>query len=265
MKVTLLAKDQTMTKTKEKAAKKAAQPRQEPKKATLALHKKPETSALVETKPKAQAFDETKLSARDQERVKIWRERYKPHHITKVKSEERDGKSGVIFDGDAVLGAVGVAEATGTVDPDLSINLLSQTSATFGSDEARSTNLALAALHDIHPQDVVEGQLAGQMVGTHNAAMRFLGNACRSSDGDQIQRNIEWATKLMRTYTAQMEALNRYRGKGQQKVTVEHVHVHAGGQAVVGNVAAAPLTAGPQSLSPAATMAIEASTAPATR
>jgi hypothetical protein len=33
-----------------------------------------------------------------------------------------------------------------------------------------------------------------------------------------------------------IEALNRHRGKGQQKVTVEHVHVHAGGQAVVGTV-----------------------------
>jgi hypothetical protein len=33
-------------------------------------------------------------------------------------------------------------------------------------------------------------------------------------------------------------ALNRHRGKGQQKVTVEHVHVHDGGQAIVGNVQA---------------------------
>jgi hypothetical protein len=29
---------------------------------------------------------------------------------------------------------------------------------------------------------------------------------------------------------------NRHRGKGQQKVTVEHVHVHSGGQAIVGAV-----------------------------
>jgi len=43
-------------------------------------------------------------------------------------------------------------------------------------------------------------------------------------------------TKLTRTFTAQMEALNRHRGKGQQKMTVEHVHVHKGGQAIVGNV-----------------------------
>jgi hypothetical protein len=34
----------------------------------------------------------------------------------------------------------------------------------------------------------------------------------------------------------QLEALQRYRGKGQQKVTVEHVHVNAGGQAIVGTV-----------------------------
>jgi hypothetical protein len=30
--------------------------------------------------------------------------------------------------------------------------------------------------------------------------------------------------------------INRHRGKGQQKVTVEQVHVHSGGQAVVGVV-----------------------------
>jgi hypothetical protein len=39
-----------------------------------------------------------------------------------------------------------------------------------------------------------------------------------------------------RTYATLLEALNRHRGKGQQKVTVEHVHVHEGGQAIVGNL-----------------------------
>jgi hypothetical protein len=42
--------------------------------------------------------------------------------------------------------------------------------------------------------------------------------------------------KLSRTYATLLDALNRHRGKGQQKVTVEHVHVHSGGQAVVGVV-----------------------------
>jgi hypothetical protein len=33
-----------------------------------------------------------------------------------------------------------------------------------------------------------------------------------------------------------LDALNHHRAKGQQKVTVEHVHVHSGGQAVVGMI-----------------------------
>ena len=44
------------------------------------------------------------------------------------------------------------------------------------------------------------------------------------------------ATKLLRTYTMQVEALQHYRGKGQQKIRVEHVHVHSGGQAIVGAI-----------------------------
>jgi len=50
------------------------------------------------------------------------------------------------------------------------------------------------------------------------------------------RENLSQANKLARTYATLLEALNRHRGKGQQRVTVEHVHVHAGGQAVVGTV-----------------------------
>jgi hypothetical protein len=42
--------------------------------------------------------------------------------------------------------------------------------------------------------------------------------------------------KLTRTYATQMEALKRYRMGGEQKVTVQHVSVSEGGQAIVGNV-----------------------------
>jgi hypothetical protein len=45
---------------------------------------------------------------------------------------------------------------------------------------------------------------------------------------------LNQANKLYRSYTALLDALNRHRGKGQQKVTVEHVH--SGGQAAVGMV-----------------------------
>jgi len=48
---------------------------------------------------------------------------------------------------------------------------------------------------------------------------------------------LNQANKLTRSFAALADALNRHRGKGQQKVTVEHVHVHSGGQAIVGAVA----------------------------
>ena len=40
----------------------------------------------------------------------------------------------------------------------------------------------------------------------------------------------------MTLYAKQLETLNKHRGNCQQKVTVAHVNVAAGGQAIVGNV-----------------------------
>ena len=57
----------------------------------------------------------------------------------------------------------------------------------------------------------------------------------------QQDSNGNLAIKLLRTFTTQLEALQRYRGKGQQKVTVEHVNVNAGGQAIVGTVQSPPM------------------------
>jgi len=49
--------------------------------------------------------------------------------------------------------------------------------------------------------------------------------------------NVVRATRLLRLHLEQIEALQKLRGKaGHQKVTVEHVHVHRGGQAIVGAV-----------------------------
>jgi hypothetical protein len=42
--------------------------------------------------------------------------------------------------------------------------------------------------------------------------------------------------QLARTFATQVEALKRYRTGGEQKVTVQHVTVNEGGQAIVGNV-----------------------------
>jgi hypothetical protein len=43
-----------------------------------------------------------------------------------------------------------------------------------------------------------------------------------------------------RTYATQMEALSRYRTGGEPKVTVQHVSVGEGGQAILGKVTQVP-------------------------
>jgi hypothetical protein len=94
----------------------------------------------------------------------------------------------------------------------------------------------LAAVTGIGAKDEIEGMLATQMVATHVAAIKALRLLKASETIMQQDSNGSLAVKLLRTFAAQVEALQRYRGKGQQKVTVEHVHVHAGGQAIVGAV-----------------------------
>src|ERR1700722_12969503 len=100
-------------------------------------------------------------------------------------------------------------------------------------------SVTIAALAGIAPKDELEGMMAAQLVAAHNAAMECYRRAMIGEQTLEGRReNLAQANKLSRTYAALLEALNRHRGKGQQKVTVEHVHVHAGGQSVVGMVAA---------------------------
>lgn len=110
------------------------------------------------------------------------------------------------------------------------------------SPEERDKQLSatIAALTGIAPKGELEGMVAAQLIAAHNAAMECYRRAMIGEQTFEGRReNLAQANKLSRTYAALLEALNRHRGKGQQKVTVEHVHVHAGGQAVVGTVNAA--------------------------
>jgi hypothetical protein len=105
----------------------------------------------------------------------------------------------------------------------------------------RQYGATVAGLVGIGPKDELEGMIAAQLLAAHNAAMECYRRAMIGEQTFEGRReNLAQANKLSRTYAALLEALNRHRGKGQQKVTVEHVHVHAGGQAVVGMVAPSP-------------------------
>jgi hypothetical protein len=99
-----------------------------------------------------------------------------------------------------------------------------------------SLNAALAAVDGAHPQNEIEAMLVSEMAITHALAMELIGRAKRAEYLPQFESAGNMAVKLMRTYTAQVEALTKLQRGGEQTVRVEHVHVHSGGQAVVGNV-----------------------------
>ena len=109
----------------------------------------------------------------------------------------------------------------------------------YSNEEEREAQqqACFGALAGIGPKDETEGMLAAQMLSTHNAAMECFRRAMLKEQSlESRQMNLNYANKLSRTYALHMEALDKHRGKGQQKVTVEHVHVHQGGQAIVGTV-----------------------------
>ena len=97
---------------------------------------------------------------------------------------------------------------------------------------------AIEMMAGLRPTNATEALLAVQMVGVHNAAIQFLANATSTDQtADGSDANVLRATRLMRIFNEQLKAMQKLRGKtSQQKVVVEHVHVHSGGQAVVGTV-----------------------------
>jgi len=106
-----------------------------------------------------------------------------------------------------------------------------------GKRDLRTLKWALTTLCEIGPQDELERLLAVQMVGVHRLAVECLGRASRTNQtAEGMDSNINHATKLLRTFTTQMEALNRHRGKVGQQMVVGNVNVNEGGQAIVGHV-----------------------------
>jgi hypothetical protein len=130
-------------------------------------------------------------------------------------------------------------EAIGTVSVDFVKGLLGQL-ANAGSQGCQvdedGLNFMLSVVKGIKPKDQLEAMLAAQMAAIHTATMTFARRLARVeiiAQQDSAERALN---KLARTYAMQMEALKRYRSGGEQKVTVHHVSVNEGGQAIVGNV-----------------------------
>lgn len=135
-----------------------------------------------------------------------------------------------------------IMETTGSVNPSVGLRLLILAGQAVISSKSNNKELAerldglAQAMQTLSPQDEYEGQLVAQLVVLHEHAMDWLGRANRTERVDFANVYLNGASKLLTRHHETLEALLKYRRKGEQRVHVEHVHVNAGGQAIVGNV-----------------------------
>ena len=109
--------------------------------------------------------------------------------------------------------------------------------------------LAIDAADSIDAGNSLEKMLAHQAAAAHATAFRFLDKAAGyldragyshgSSAPVEAARLTNAACRLMDAYRQALLTLQRIRTGGAQTVTVQHVHVGEGAQAVIGNVQAA--------------------------
>lgn len=133
-------------------------------------------------------------------------------------------------------------QALGTFSPDFVrtslLQLQSAARSPYGTISETAINSALAMVEAAAPRNELEAALAVQMACCHAAAMAVLGKLQGALLGTEkrITALGSTAARLMKTFALQVEVLRRLRNGGQQYVRVEHIHIHGGGQAVIGNM-----------------------------
>ena len=192
--------------------------------------KKPAPSAVA--KPYEPKPHEQEILARYREQAKT--------AAPPIKIEMKENAAHLSVDHpDMGIGQFMVMEAIGTKNIDFFDVLLSQLATVSNNGrevDARQLNFMLSVVKGIEPRDQMEAMLAAQMAAVHNSMMTFARRVANVETIPQQDSASNAFNKLARTFTAQLEALKKYRSTGEQKVTVQHVQVNDGGQAIVGNV-----------------------------
>jgi len=125
---------------------------------------------------------------------------------------------------------------TGSTSPEYGRLLFAQMLAgQFGSEDGSAfANAINGALLSMAPADITEGHLCARLMVLNNQILEYLARAAsptQTVEGRDL--NLNRAVKLTRVYNESLDALNKYRRKGEQRVVVQYVNVNNGGQAIV--------------------------------
>jgi len=191
--------------------------------------------ASRETKKQQTEEKVHKVTAAECAALKKYLARDKAKPSVRFKVSKNGGVPQIEFDHpDKLIGSELLMDALATADGDFLNGIVDQiaNASAHGQDIERGLNFMLSVIKGIEPRDQLEAMLAAQMAAVHVATMTFA--------RDLAPVNISAFNKLTRTFAMQMEALKRYRSGAEQKVTLQHVSVAEGGQAIVGNVTQVP-------------------------
>ena len=106
-----------------------------------------------------------------------------------------------------------------------------------GGVSEMGVNSVLAFIEAAEPKNEMEAALAIQMACTHAVAMAVLSRAGGAYGGDRhVAMMAAAASRLLKAFAIQVEALRRLRSGGSQYMRIEHIHVEPNAQAVIGNL-----------------------------
>ena len=152
----------------------------------------------------------------------------------RMKMSEKDGVRKIAPDHpEPAVAHILLMNALGTSDLDFLNGIVTQL-----GNAAKSTvndlelNFMLAVVKGLKPTDQVEAMLAAQMAVTHTATMAFAHRLARAEHILELDCSEGALCKFARTFAAQVEALTRYRSRGERNVLIEDVRqLNGGGRA----------------------------------
>jgi hypothetical protein len=147
--------------------------------------------------------------------LKFWKNE-DDEHLSVAIAPNKDGSSADFMET--------LKSVTGVKDTELAAQILTDgiVSLKTTCSDKDAYNLVLQTLNDLQPKDAVEARFAVQASALFSHGMLNLRKAATSDMMCHADHYSNRAIKLLRLHNETIEALNRYRRGGEQKVTVTH-------------------------------------------
>lgn len=112
----------------------------------------------------------------------------------------------------------------GTQDTEIADDIFAHTVVALDpAAKEHAVNVAIQSLYEQKPKSAIEARLISQATALYAQGMNCLSNAVELGDSKSGQYRAHMAVKFLRLHNETIEALDRHRRGGEQKVIVTHI------------------------------------------